>query len=324
MLPLANPSPMMTPNLAHRLTNLAQTVLILAGMAGIAWAVVGLVAGPDLTLILVASTLAGLMLAPSVSRGLLLRGYRARPLRPQDWPAGHALLRDLVARAGLPRAPELWYVPSQIPNAFAMGRPEDSVICVTDGLIRLLSPREMAGVLAHEIAHVANRDLWLMGLADAMSRAVSLASWLGQLLLLVNLPLLIAGVATIPWTLPLVLAFSPTIMALLQLALSRQREYDADRAAAELTGDPAGLASALAKLERRTGRFWEEMFLPGRRIPEPSLLRTHPPTEERIARLRALKQLPRHVAPEDPLTLRLPPASAQPMSPRFHRSGLWF
>ena len=212
---------MLSANLAHRLINLAQTLLILAGMGLIAWAVVGLVAGPDMTLVLVATTLGGLMLAPSVSRGLLLRGYRARPLRPQDLPEGHALLRDLVARAGLPRAPELWYVPSRIPNAFAMGRPEDSVICVSDGLIRFLTPREMAGVLAHEIAHVANRDLWLMGLADAMSRAVSLASWLEQMLLLVNLPLLIAGAATMPWSLPLVLVFSPTIMAILQLALSR-------------------------------------------------------------------------------------------------------
>mgnify|MGYP005858493221 CR=1 FL=1 len=314
---------MLSANLAHRLINLAQTLLILAGMGLIAWAVVGLVAGPDMTLVLVATTLGGLMLAPSVSRGLLLRGYRARPLRPQDLPEGHALLRDLVARAGLPRAPELWYVPSRIPNAFAMGRPEDSVICVSDGLIRFLTPREMAGVLAHEIAHVANRDLWLMGLADAMSRAVSLASWLGQMLLLVNLPLLIAGAATMPWSLPLVLVFSPTIMAILQLALSRQREYDADRAAADLTGDPAGLASALAKLERRTGRFWEEMFLPGRRIPEPSLLRTHPPTGKRIDRLRALSQSSRNIG-ADPVSMDLPRVATRPMPPRFHRSGLWF
>lgn len=318
----------MSPDLVHRLMNLLQTALILAGMAVIAWLVVGLVAGPEATLGIVAAAIAGLMLAPSVSRGLLLRGYRARPLRVQDWPEGHRLLEDLSRRAGLPRPPELWYVPSRIPNAFAMGRPEDSVICLTDGLIRLLSLREMAGVMAHEIAHVAHRDLWLMGLADAMSRAVSLASWLGQMLLLINLPLLLAGAATIPWVAPLLLVLAPTIMALLQLALSRRREYEADRAAAQLTGDPAGLASALARLERRTGRFWEEMFLPGRRIPEPSLLRTHPPTEERIARLRALGSWPREPWPRAREIARALPFAplhdARPRAPRFHRSGLWF
>ena len=313
----------MSPDFTHRLTNIAQTTLILAGMGLIAWAVVGMVAGPDMTLFIVTATLAGLMLAPSVSRRLLLRGYKARPLGPRDWPAGHVLLCSLAARAGLPRTPELWYVPSRIPNAFAMGRPEDSVICVTDGLIRLLTRRELAGVLAHEVAHVLHRDLWLMGLADAMSRAVSLASLVGQMLLLVNLPLLLAGVATIPWALPLILAFSPTIMALLQLALSRQREYDADRAGAELTSDPAGLAAALLKLERVTGRFWEEMVLPGRRIPDPSLLRTHPPTKNRVARLRALNPWP-HDGEPDSATIRLPSGAAQPMQPRFHLSGLWF
>ena len=112
---------------------------------------------------------------------------------------------------------------------------------------RLLSPREPAAVLAHEVAHIANRDLWLMGLADAMSRAVSVASWLGQFLLIINLPLMAAGAATFPWGALLLLVFSPTIMALLQLSLSRRREYDADLGAVELTGDPEALASALTR-----------------------------------------------------------------------------
>ncbi|MCX7643896.1 MAG: zinc metalloprotease HtpX [Rhodobacteraceae bacterium] len=315
--------PLTAPTLAHRLNNLAQTVLILAGMAGIAWAVVGMFAGPQTTLVIVASVIGSLLFAPKVARGLLLRGYRARRLTPRDWPEGFALLETLAARAGLPRLPELWYVPSSLPNAFAMGRPEESAVCLTDGLLRLLHPRELAGVLAHEIAHIAHRDLWLMGVADAMSRLVSLASWFGQILLLVNLPLLVTGAVTIPWIVPLALIFSPTIMAILQLALSRRREFDADLGAARLTGDPEGLASALARLERRTGRFWEEMFLPGRRIPEPSLLRTHPPTEERIERLLAL----RRTEPPIPAVrvaarpdLALPP----PAAPRFHRYGTWF
>ena len=89
--------------------------------------------------------------------------------------------------------PALYRVPSRLPNAFALGSPEDSAICVTDGLLDLLDGRELAAVLAHEIGHIANRDLWIMSLADMMSRLVSLASWLGQLLLLLNLPLVLAG-----------------------------------------------------------------------------------------------------------------------------------
>jgi heat shock protein HtpX len=143
-------------------------------------------------------------------------------------------------------------------------------------------------VFAHEIAHVANRDLWIMGLADVMARATALLSYAGQFLLIVNLPLLLFGAVTIPWIVPVVLIFAPTGMSLLQLALSRAREFDADRAAAELTGDPMGLAAALGRLERRPGRFWEEILLPGRRMPEPSVLRTHPRTEQRIERLEEL------------------------------------
>jgi heat shock protein HtpX len=175
--------------------------------------------------------------------------------------------------------------------------------------------------MAHEVSHIANRDLWIMGLADTMSRVVSLASWIGQLMLLINLPLVLAGGAHIPWHVPLLLIFSPTIMALLQLALSRTREFDADRGAAELTGDPGGLASALLKLERRTGRFWEDIFLPGRRIPEPSLLRTHPPTEDRVARLREIAEAQRR-PPIPPARLRLPPMDA-PVPPRFGPFGVF-
>ncbi|WP_246587967.1 zinc metalloprotease HtpX [Paracoccus bogoriensis] len=314
---------MIRPSLSHRLLNLAQTLLILGGMAAIAWVVLSTFAGPETTLLIVALSLAGLALAPSLSRELLLRGYRARPLGPRDWPEGVAVLHELARRAGLPRPPELWYVPSQVPNAFAMGRPEESAVCVSDALLRLLTPRELAAVLAHEVAHIAHRDLWLMGLADAMSRAVSVASWLGQFLLILNLPLLAAGAATFPWGALLLLVFSPTIMALLQLSLSRRREYDADLGAALLTGDPEALASALTKLERLSGRFWEEIFLPGRRIPEPSLLRTHPPTEDRVARLRALAPQKRYPSPS--IFCHSPPDGfPTPSRPRFHRYGLWF
>lgn len=309
----------MKPGLRHWLLNLAQSALIIGAMAVLAWAILTAITGPETTLMVVAGSIAGLLLAPKIPKRILLGAYQARRLAPEDFPEGAMILRDLAARAGLPRRPELYYVPSQMPNAFAVGTPNDSAICVTDGLLRIMTLRELTAVLAHEVAHIAHRDLWIMGLADAMSRAVSVASWIGQLMLLVNLPLILVGAAYVPWHVPLVLMFSPTVMALMQLALSRTREFDADRGAVALTGDPEGLISALGKLERRAGAMWEEMFLPGRRIPDPSLLRTHPRTEDRIARLREMAA-ERHDGPDGRLVL---PRFQPVPPPRFNRFGTY-
>lgn len=313
----------MTATLRHRLINLAQSLLLLAGMAGITWVIVSAVAGPEVTLGIVTGSVLGLLLAPELPRRLLLKAYRAQRLDADVFPEGIAILEALAQRAGLPRVPELYYVPSRIPNAFAVGTPESSAICISDALLRLLNARELAGVLAHEVAHIAHRDLWIMGLADAMSRAVSVASWIGQMILLMNLPLILAGAAHVPWQVPLALIFSPTLMALLQLALSRTREFDADRAGAELCGDPEALASALLKLERHTGRFWEEMFLPGRRIPEPSLLRTHPPTQERVRRLREMARALHPPVTTGQTALPLPGFAQPPAPPRFGPWGVY-
>ena len=144
-----------------------------------------------------------------------------------------------------------------------------------------------------------------------------------RLLNLLQSALLLAGVAYVPWPVVLLLIFAPTLTGLAQLGLSRTREYDADRAAVELTGDPQSLIRALGKLERRTGWFWEEILLPGRRIPEPSLLRTHPPTERRIARLRDLAADISRIDPEiadDPFGPSVPAVAA----PRFRRFGTYW
>lgn len=310
----------MTPTLRHRTLNFAQSALLIGMMALLSWAIVSTIAGAGFALTVMLGSVIGLFLAPAFPKQMLLKAYNARRLTGQSFPEGIALVSELSRRAGLPRVPVLYYVPSQTPNAFAVGSPDDSAVCVTDGLLRLLNQRELTGVLAHEIAHIANRDLWIMGVADAMSRVVSLASWVGQFILLINLPLLFAGVAYVPWHVPLLLIFSPAIMALMQLALSRTREFDADRGAVELTQDPGGLASALLKLERRVGRFWEDMFLPGRRIPEPSLLRTHPPTEERVMRLKSLEGAETTFAPDRPFPLQL---GIPPGPPRFGPWGVY-
>ena len=170
------------------------------------------------------------------------------------------------------------------------GSRSNAAIAVTDALARSLTPRELAGVLAHEVSHVAHDDVKVMAFADMVSRFTSFMSTVGLFSLFFNLFGVARAAGTqVPWFAVVVLLAAPTVGGLLQMALSRTREFDADLGAIALTGDPDGLASALAKLERAQGRVWENILLPSGRIPDPSVLRTHPLTSDRIARLRALR-----------------------------------
>lgn len=275
-------------HILHKARNVVHSAILIIGMACIAVICAWTLWGADGVLWALVGVALAMFLSPSIPSRLVLSLYGARPLRRAEFPDGYGVLDELSRRAGLPTTPRLYYVPSALLNAFAVGNRRAAAVAVTDGMLRALTLREIAGVLAHEISHIANNDLWIMNLADAMSRATAILSYLGMFLLFLNLPLVMAGAVAVPWLLVLLLVFAPTIMSLMQLALSRSREFDADLDAAVLTGDPSGLVSALAKLERYQGRFWERLVFPGRRVPEPSLLRTHPPTEERIRRLNDL------------------------------------
>ncbi len=273
----------------HKLRNLVQCVLLLGGMVGLL-ALCGFVLfGPDGVLGMALGSALALAFSPRISPRLVLRLYRARELAPHELPDAFAVLDRLTERAGLDRRPRLYYIPSQMLNAFAVGGRNDAVIALTDGLLRSMSLRELAGVLAHETSHIRNNDLWLMGLADLVGRLTHLMTLVGMLLLILAIPLWLIGATNLPWLVIPLLLFAPQLTTLLQLALSRSREYEADLDAAGLTGDPAGLASALAKLERSQRGAWEQILMPGYRLPEPSLLRSHPPTEQRIARLREIQ-----------------------------------
>lgn len=229
-------------------------------------------------------------MARSVSPKMVLSMYDARPVTRAGFPQGVALVEELARRASLPATPRLYVVPSQIMNAFAVGRRDDAAIAVTDALVRRMTGRELAGVLAHEISHIANEDVKVMAFADMVSRFTSTMATVGLFSLVLNLLGFAGGYeAQVPWLAVTVLLASPTIGGLLQLALSRTREFDADLGAAILTGDPDGLASALARLERQQRSLWDRLMLPGARTPDASVLRSHPVTDERIARLRALK-----------------------------------
>jgi heat shock protein HtpX len=288
--------------LQHRWLNRLQTGLLVLTLIGIAATAGSLLFGESGLWLALFAVAGMLLLEPAAASALTLRLYRARALHPHEAPEIWALLRELSARAGLPATPVPHYVPSAVVNAFATGSKQDASIALTDGLLRSLSPRELAGVLAHEVAHIANEDLRVMGLADSVSRLTSLLAMLGQIAILLSLPALLVGAAEVYWPGLLLLAASPQLALLAQLGLSRVREFDADRLAAELTGDPHGLASALAKIER-VSRSWRAWLWPGWGNPEPSWLRTHPATQERISRL---------------LTLAPGPASALPLhAPHF-------
>lgn len=296
---------------SHRTLNLLHTWLLAAGSLGLLAVTAYVFAGGAGVLIALVFGTLTVALVGRVSPKMVLSMYQAEPVSRQRFPEGHAIMDELARRASLPAVPKLHVVPSRILNAFAVGRREESAIAITDGLIRALSLRELAGVLAHEVSHIAHEDLRVMAFADMVSRYTSFMSTFGILTLFVNFGFMAGGYEVqIPWLAVLILVLSPTIGGLLQMALSRTREFDADLGAAMLTGDPDGLASALAKLETAQRRHWEAMMLPGGRIPDPSLLRSHPPTDERVARLMSLKHrddLPRPAS--GAVTRRSPAAS---------------
>jgi heat shock protein HtpX len=312
---------------AHKLRNTLHSVLLVGGLGLVtgfcAWLVWGGM-GVAVTLAAVGLIFA---FAPRLPPELLMRFYRARGVDPHQ---GSQILRIVDAlsdRAELVQAPRVYVIPSMTLNAFAAGTPDNAVIGITEGLLRRLTLPELAGVLAHEISHIRNNDLAILGLADAMTRFAQLLAYLAVFLALFNLPAFLLGDSEIPLVALALLYLAPTATSLIQLALSRTREFDADLEAASLTGDPESLISALQKLERYHGHFWEDMRLPvpGRRIPQPSLLRSHPRTEDRVARLKALGDRP--LLPHLTVTGEaMAPLTAGPaaMRPRYRWTGVWF
>jgi heat shock protein HtpX len=299
-----------------RRQNLLQSALVLAAMglltAGLGW----LLAGIDGILWGLGAGLVALLLQPGLSWPLLQRLYRARPLRPEEAPGLYQIIRELADRAGISAPPALFYIPSPVIQAVTVGRGGEAAVGITDGLLRLLSRRELASVLAHEISHIRHRDLWLMQLAGAAARLTDLFSTLGLVLIFLYLPLVLVGEIAIPLSLVLVLLFAPMVSALLQLTLARTREFAADASAVELTGDARGLISALDKLERLQGGLWEG-FSQRPRGPLARLLRTHPETAERIARLEALE--PARPAP----AIALPELVFHPFEHALRRTPFW-
>lgn len=280
---------------AFRREHLRDSILILGALGGLLALSGWSLGGTDGVVIALGLGALGLLLGQGAPE-LVLRTLGA--YRVPRWMAPELvnLLELLARRAALPQRPLLFLVPSRSLQAFAIGDDTRPVVVVTLGLIETLSPREVAGVLGHEVSHLAARDTWLLRLGASVAMTIQVLSTTGLTLLLVLTPAYVAGEEPFPWIALGVLLFAPLASDLLWLWLSRVREFAADAGAVDLTGDPEGLASALYKLARIQGEFWEGF---GRR-PMPAwtrLLRTHPLTRARIQRLMAL------VPPQPPMII---------------------
>lgn len=313
---------------ARERNNVLQSVALIGGIGTILVLAMSLVWGITGALVSGAAMAALYALAPRVPPETAMRLYRGT-LVPRDQQSQLSSLLDVLAyRAGLSQRPKLYVIPSQTLNAFATGSPSHSAIAITEGLLRRLSLREIAGVLAHEISHIRNNDLQVMGMADIVTRFLQMLSYVALALAIMNVIGLFRGEQFVSWWTVLLLYIAPALSSLLQLGLSRTREFEADADAAELTGDAMGLASALRNLENYTGHFWEDLMfpVPTRRVPQPSLLRSHPTTEDRVQHLLAIKTS----SPQDPLVIVERPmvslAGLGPISmrPRYRWPGVWF
>jgi heat shock protein HtpX len=223
---------------------------------------------------------------------LALKMSRAQPIEESDNPRLFQIVRELTTRAGLPM-PRLYMIPQDQPNAFATGRnPKHSAVAVTRGITKLLSEDELRGVLAHELTHIRNRDILIQSVASAIGAAITYLAymfmWFGDD---DNSPLgLAAGLAMV--------LLAPIAASIIQLSISRQREFAADAGGAEICGNPESLASALLRLEEgakampmQVNQAAEPLYIvkpfSGKGIA--GLFSTHPPIEERVRRLRQMR-----------------------------------
>ena len=274
-----------------RFLNRLQSAILLLGLFALAGITGFLFAGTDGVIIAAVLVTGFLLFNPASGEVVFRYVYGAVPLTPASAPQLVALVAQLSRRAGLERPPALFLIPAPVLQAMAAGSRESPSLAVTSGLLQTLSSRELAAVLAHEIAHIRHGDMLVMGLAagaGAMTRAMSTA---GMFLLLAYFPILWSTDAAISPAAIALLVAAPMASDLLQLSLSRRRELLADAGAVELTGDPVALARALKRIEELQGEDWERFTARGGRWLR--WFRTHPTTAERIERLAGVVASPR-------------------------------
>ncbi len=223
---------------------------------------------------------------------MVLKMYRAKEVSEAQAPQLYSMVRRLTQQARLPM-PKVYIIPGATPNAFATGRnPENAAVAVTEGIMRMLSPQELEGVIAHELAHIKHRDILISSVAATIAGAINMLYYIG---------FFFGGAddedGAGPFGGLLMIILAPIAAMLIQMAISRSREYAADRGGAEICGNPLALASALQNLERGvkavpmdTNPTSAHMFIvnPLRGGGIASLFSTHPATQERVRRLREM------------------------------------
>ena len=269
-----------------------RTTILLASLSGLLVVAGAVIGGPSTAALFLGIALLINLGSYFFSDKLALKMAKAEPIEESDNPRLFQIVRELTTRAGLPM-PRLYMIPQDQPNAFATGRnPKHSAVAVTRGITKLLSEDELRGVLAHELTHIRNRDILIQSVASAIGAAIT---YLAYMLLWFGgddeSPLgAVAGLA--------MFILAPIAASIIQLAISRQREYAADAGGAEICGNPESLASALLRLEQgaaavpmKVNQAAEPMYIvaPFKGKGIQGLFSTHPPIEERVKRLRQMR-----------------------------------
>ena len=269
-----------------------RTTILMATLGGLLVAIGYAIGGIQIASVFLVIALVMNFVSYWFSDKIALKMSGAKPVSEQEAPGLYQMVRELTTRADLPM-PSLHMIPHDQPNAFATGRnPKNSAVAVTSGITKLLSEDELRGVISHELAHIGNRDILTQSVAAAIGAMITYLAyfflWFGSD---DNSPLsLIASLALV--------LLAPIAASLIQLAISRQREYAADATGAEISGNPESLASALLRLEEGA----KAMPMQVNQAAEPlyivkpfsgggiaSLFSTHPPIEERVRRLRQMR-----------------------------------
>jgi heat shock protein HtpX len=271
-----------------------RTTLLLATLTGLLVGIGYLIGGPGTAAVFLFMALAFNLVMFWFSDKIALKMSRAQPLAEEEAPRLHQMVRELSHGAGIPM-PRLYMIPQDQPNAFATGRsPKHSAVAVTRGITQLLSESELRGVIAHELAHIKNRDMLLQTVAATVAGAISNFAWIGMFM----------GGSDEDGGNPvgslLMVILAPIAAMLIQFAISRQREFKADAVGAEICGRPLALASALTKLDAAAHRIPMHVAPAAAPLAQvnplaahsggmASLFSTHPPTEQRVARLQAMR-----------------------------------